>query len=64
MSSRFSFSEPTAIRAIESQDFQVILEALRDLLIASEPYGRSDPHFCSAFHQARLVLVRHREHLE
>ena len=50
------------LRPVEPKDFH-ILQALRDLLVASDPYGRTDPSFCSAFHQARLVLVQHREHL-
>jgi len=64
MSSHSSFSrtQPT-IYAVEPEDFRMLLEALRDLLIASEPHGRDDPNFCSAFHQARLVLVRYRERL-
>jgi len=36
-----------------------LVDALVDLLVASDPYGISDPDLISARHEARVVLRRH-----
>lgn len=54
--------QPAILPDAESEfdkDFRQTLDALKDLVISSDPYGREDHAFSSALHNARLVLKKH-----
>lgn len=56
--------QPAIVSESESdKDFRQTLNALKDLVIASDPYGRDDHAFSSALHNARLVLKKHLDRL-
>lgn len=51
--------DPVPLRPVPENQHQQLVDALRDLLIASDPYNQGDPVLASAYHQARLVLAKH-----